>query len=218
MTEAATGLFLSTVDKVPDDGFTAEVLPGWTRAHVVAHVAANADALRRLIAWARTGVPTPMYASAGDRAREIELGAARPPAELRAQVRATATAFAEDVASLPGDRWRAEVVTAQGRTVPASEILWLRTREVAVHAVDLDAGTDFADLPDGVCEALVADVARWRDKKANGPALTLTCAGQTWHVTGHGDPLSVTMSAPELAAWLTGRRRFPALPALPPWL
>ena len=213
-----TGLFLSTLDKVPDDGFAVEVLPGWTRAHVVAHVAANAHALRRLLAWARTGVPTPMYASADERGREIELGATLPPAELRARARTAAEAFAEDVASLPPDRWQAEVVTAQGRTVPATEIRWLRTREEAVHAVDLDAGTDFADLPAAVCEALVADIARWRDTKANGPALVLTCAAQTWHVTGSGDPLPVTMSAPDMAAWLTGRRRFPALPTLPRWL
>src|SRR3954447_4566989 len=33
-------------------------LPGWTRAHVVAHLARNADALINLCTWARTGVET----------------------------------------------------------------------------------------------------------------------------------------------------------------
>ena len=39
------------------------LLPGWTRGHVVTHLARNADALRNLLTWARTGIPTPMYPS-----------------------------------------------------------------------------------------------------------------------------------------------------------
>lgn len=41
---------------------------------------------------------------------------------------------------LPDANWTHEVRTAQGRTVPASETVWMRTREVWVHAVDLDNG------------------------------------------------------------------------------
>lgn len=218
MIEATTGLFLSTVDKIADDEFTVEVLPGWTRGHVVAHVTANAHALRRLVSWARTGVRTPMYTSSGERDREIELGARRPPPELRANAHAAAAALAADFAALSPAAWQAQVVTAQGRTIPAEELPWLRTREVAVHAVDLAAGTDFTDLPDGVCEALVADVARWRDRQGGGPALTVTDGRRTWHVAGTGAPVQVTGRAPELAAWLTGRRRPQGFPSLPPWL
>lgn len=218
MIEPATELFLSTMDKLPDGGFGVEVLPGWTRGHVVAHVAANAHALRRLVGWARTGVRTPMYASPGERDAEIEDGARLPPAELRAAAHASAAALAADFASLPAPRWQAEIVTAQGRTLPASELPWLRTREVAVHAVDLAAGTGFDDLPDGVCEALVADIATLRSTRRDGPALTLSCAGRTWHVEGSGRPVRVAMPAPDLAAWLSGRRGFPELPVLPRWL
>ena len=38
-------------------------LPDWSRAHVVAHLARNAEALGRLLTWARTGVENPMYPS-----------------------------------------------------------------------------------------------------------------------------------------------------------
>ncbi|MGH3331970.1 MAG: maleylpyruvate isomerase N-terminal domain-containing protein, partial [Nocardioidaceae bacterium] len=38
-------------------------LPDWTRGHVVTHVARNAEGLVRLLAWARTGIETPMYPS-----------------------------------------------------------------------------------------------------------------------------------------------------------
>ena len=50
----------------------ASALPGWTRRHVVAHVAANADALGNLVHWAATGEPTPMYASPSARAAGID--------------------------------------------------------------------------------------------------------------------------------------------------
>jgi maleylpyruvate isomerase len=81
------------------------------------------------------------------------------------------------------------VAAAQGRTIQASEIPWLRTREVAVHAVDLGAGVSFAGLGDGLNTALVTDVAARR-----------CSAGE----------------AAPLAAWLTGRSADPPTPG--PWL
>ena len=34
---------------------------GWSRAHVLAHVARNAEAIQRLAQWAVDGAPRPMY-------------------------------------------------------------------------------------------------------------------------------------------------------------
>ncbi|MBD3008267.1 maleylpyruvate isomerase N-terminal domain-containing protein [Streptomyces sp. 5-10] len=70
-----------------DVGFARpSALPGWSRAHLVAHVARDADALVNLLNWARTGVETSMYASADQRAREIEEDARRRPEDLRAEL------------------------------------------------------------------------------------------------------------------------------------
>lgn len=121
---------------------------------------------------------------------------------------------------------RAPVITAQGRTVPATEIPWLRAREAYVHAVDLDAGLSFAGIPGEFLAALLDDVAARRSAQGTGPALTLTASdtGAAWHVTGSGGPYPVTAQLAVLAAWLTGR---PApgtdeanrtVPDLPPWL
>lgn len=190
--DEGTALFLSTVEALPDEDFGAATpLPGWTRAHVVAHVHFNAEALLRLLHWARTGERTPMYAGAAQRETEIEEGAALPAPGLRGLVRASAETLSAAVEELPGGAWDNEVVTAQGRTVPAREVLWMRTREVAVHTVDLGAGTRFADLPGDLVAALVADAARKR-----------AAAG--------GD------EAAALAAWLTGRTD--VAPSLGPWL
>jgi maleylpyruvate isomerase len=202
------------------------LLPGWTRRHLIAHVAANADALCRLAYWARTGEERRMYASPAQREAEIEVGAARPAADLRHWVADSAVRLAEDLARLSAAAWQAPVITAQGRTVPATEIPWLRAREAYVHAVDLDAGLGFAGIPGEFLAALLDDVAARRSAQGTGPALTLTASdtGAAWHVTGSGDPYPVTAPLAVLAAWLTGRPA-PAtdeanrtVPSLPPWL
>ncbi|GAA2469779.1 hypothetical protein GCM10023100_15440 [Actinocorallia cavernae] len=171
-------------------------LPGWTRKHLAAHVAANADALCNLVHWAATGEERPMYASAGERAAGIAKGPTLSAEELRGWLTASAVRLAEGLDALADERWRHEVVTAQGRTVPATELPWMRAREVCVHAVDLGTGITFADLPDGFLTALAEEV---RDKRA----LAALPDG----------PL------PQVAAWLTGRPHSLAdAPALGPWL
>ncbi len=185
-----TKLFLTGLARLGDAELDEPTgLPGWTRRHVVAHVHYNSEALRRLVAWAATGAETPMYASKEQRSNEIEHGARLPADQLRQNVVRSAAAFADDLDRLSQDAWKNEVVTAQGRRVLASEIPWLRTREVAVHAVDLHADITFADLPVDLVEALLVDVVRKRSRSGEGPSL---------------------------AAWLTGRSA--AAPSLGPWL
>jgi maleylpyruvate isomerase len=202
-----TATLLSAVDALPDDHLDAPTaLPGWSRRHLLAHIGFNAEALRRLAAWARTGTPTPMYASSEQRSAEIEQGVTWPADRLRAFLKDSAAALADDLDALSPEQWQSEVVTAQGRTVPASEIPWMRTREVAVHAVDLDAGVRFDDLPADLCEALLDDVAALRSTRDEGPALRLVAlGGRSWTVAGSGEPITLEGPLCDLARWLTGR-------------
>jgi maleylpyruvate isomerase len=186
----ATALFLDGVDKLSDTDLDAPTgLPGWTRRHVVAHVHFNALALGRLVSWAATGTENRMYPSMERRNAEIAEGATLPAADLRRLVHASAEELAAALDALPTEAWAHEVVTAQGRTIAATEIPWMRAKEVAVHAVDLGAGTTFADLPDDLVTALLADVVTKRVAGGEGAGL---------------------------AAWLTGRTA--EAPALGPWL
>ncbi len=116
--------FLATVDGLTDDELAeSSPLPGWTRTTAIAHVARNADALVNLLAWARTGVETPMYASPASRDADIATTAALPPAALRADLIEARTRLAEAVEQLSETAWVAQVRTAQGRTVPAREVV-----------------------------------------------------------------------------------------------
>ena len=188
--ELCTRLFLDAVDGLDDTELDEPaLLEGWTRRHVTAHVHYNAEALRRLVSWAATGVENRMYASPEQRTSEIEAGSKLPAEELRALVSGSARALGDDLDALAEVTWHAEVVTAQGRTVPATAIPWMRTREVAVHAIDLGTGIGFDALPDELNTQLCVDVIHKR-----------AASGET----------------AVLAAWLTGRTT--TAPVLGPWL
>ncbi|MGZ4664297.1 MAG: maleylpyruvate isomerase N-terminal domain-containing protein [Frankiaceae bacterium] len=75
-------------------------LAGWHRGHVLTHVARNADALRNLLVWARTGVETPMYATPEQRSRDIEAGAVRPAADIVDDLLHSDAALADAITSL----------------------------------------------------------------------------------------------------------------------
>ena len=94
------------------------LLPGWTRKHVVAHLAANAEALGRLLHWAKTGERTPMYSSTEQRNADIEAGATRPGTELAQWFRASAQALDDALDTMTRAAWSAEVMTAQGPRGP----------------------------------------------------------------------------------------------------
>ena len=196
------------------------LLPGWPRRTVVAHVARNADALVNLLTWARTGEETPMYASPVARDAAIAETAQLPAHELLVDCRATQERLTQAVGQLPEQAWAAEVRTAQGRVVTASEVPWMRSREVWVHAVDLDAGPGFRDMPEDVLAALVDDVIRTWQRRDQTPQVTFTAGTGSWG----GGPLTVTGDLPDLAAWLTGRSDADRLaadgpaPSLPAWL
>jgi maleylpyruvate isomerase len=219
-----TERLLTDLAELPDQALRAATeLPGWNRRYLLSHVAANADALRNLVHWARTGEERPMYSSLRERDAGIVAGAELSAADLRKRIESTAAALAGDLDQFgDGPAWDAKVITAQGLARAASEIPWLRAREVYIHGVDLRAGTGFCDLPAEFLTALLDDVTVRRSAKGGGPALIVaaTDTGDRWDVAGTGAAVPVSAPLPDLAAWLTGRPA-PALtaaPLLPRWL
>lgn len=216
---------LGTLDDRALDG--PSLLPGWNRRYLLSHVANNASALRNLLYWARTGEERRMYASNEQRAADIKAGATAPAAELRSLVASSAEALWSDLSGMPAQAWSAQVITAQGLTRYASEIPWMRVREVYVHAVDLDAGARFADLPPSFLTALLDDIAARRSTVGTSPALALTATdmGGSWRVKGSGDQVAVESPLATLAEWLSGRPvdgltdvSGAPVPGLPAWL
>lgn len=218
---AGERVLCATVEALGDDDHArASLLPGWTRHTLLAHLATNADALVNLLTWARTGVETPMYASPAARQAGIAAAAHLAPGPLRAEVLASSQRLTAAVHGLPAACWSTTVRTAQGRTVTAAEVPWMRARESWVHAVDLDVGRRFSDLPEPVLRALVDDVTAFWRRREQDPGLTLAAEGHRW---GFGAQL-VTGPLAAVTRWVTGRSdgdgliSASALPVLPAWL
>lgn len=199
-------------------------LPGWSRGHVVTHVARNAEGLGRLLSWARTGIETPMYPSIQARDADIEAGAGRSQAEQLDDLHRTAAAFADAAQRLSLDHWQATVRTRHG-PMPARAVPWARARELWLHVVDLDAGVEIDVMPADVATMLVHDVAEWMH--AHAPVrIALQVPSQEPIIFGPVPSIPLPVSGPvqQLAGWLTGRcsgDRLTApdgLPELPRWL
>lgn len=227
--QASTDRLLAAASALTDAQAAAPSrLPGWTRGHVLTHLARNADGFCNLLYWARTGTKTPMYPSEAARNEGIEAGSKRSAAELAADVRDTAAAFAAAAAGLPEAAWGA-VVERRGVPFPAPEILRARLSELEFHHVDLGSGYQpdewpaefvadalprvagsFAGRPDMTACRLAPD--GWPDGFLVGPA------GPDTDVVVHGAP-------GRLLAWLSGRADgtglqvtgAAAVPVPPPW-
>ncbi|MBA0124256.1 maleylpyruvate isomerase family mycothiol-dependent enzyme [Haloechinothrix sp. YIM 98757] len=215
-----------TVAALDDDVRLPSALPRWSRGHVITHLARNADALVNLLEWARTGNPTPMYSSRHQRDAEIEAGAERPLGEQAGDLAESGRRFAEAAARLTEHGWSARVTSAQGRDIPASEVPWMRARELWLHVLDLDAGVAMDDLPDDIAEALVRDVASWMSSRID-TAIELRPHGHPPVRFGPAaETPSAVLSGPacRIAGWLTGRtsadelHRDGVVPTLPRWL
>jgi maleylpyruvate isomerase len=227
--DGGTEFFEAQLAQVSDDDLSLPSrLPGWTRLHVVSHMARNARALTNLLRWAETGVESPMYPSPDHRRADIEVGALLPAAEVRADALAEDRRFRDSISAMPERAWAAEVRTALGRPVAASEVPWMRVREVWVHGVDLGAGARFSDVDGDVAAALLVEAAGRFASLEACPPVVLVSAGAEGERFAIGpevaDPTEVRGSTQGLAGWLLGRTDGAdlecsgELPSLPAWL
>jgi maleylpyruvate isomerase len=188
---------LALVDGTSDLG-TPSLLPGWTRAHVVAHIAGNAEGQIRMLRAAQRGAVGDQYPGGAEgRAADIEELAADPGAAVEAVHR---TAAELEQAWRATTNWAALCRPLHGDPMPVSRLAWTRWREVEVHAVDLAATYGPADWPPEFVERLLTELNAWP-----------------------GRPSLDGISGPDhaLAAWLTGRSEGEGLqgdlPDLPEW-
>jgi maleylpyruvate isomerase len=225
--DRATARLLDTAHTLDVPAIAApSLLPGWTRGHVLAHVARNADSLINLLTWARTGVETPQYASAQAREDGISAGAARSPQEHLDDLKASADRLADAYGAMPAHAWAATVSSRGGAPVRAASLVWGRLREVEVHHVDLDAGYRPADWPEAFTLRLLHEL---QASFATAPPVRLhaTDLGREFAIgpTEADDVPEVSGVGSELAAWLIGRSDGAqlavspegALPPVPTW-
>ncbi|GIL34560.1 maleylpyruvate isomerase family mycothiol-dependent enzyme [Phycicoccus sp. DTK01] len=199
--DAHTARLVVTTRALPDAAGPT-LCEGWTRGHVVTHVARNADGLARLVRSAVDGTRETMYASRDQRNADIDEGAGRTPAELADDLERTAAEYAAEAPRLgPEHAGQALERTPGDVRGTAADIPMMRLREVTWHHVDLDAGFGFADLEPELLLAFLDEEAERLRTLDDAPDVTLRSdEGEEWTV-GLGTT-SVAGSRAALLGWL----------------
>lgn len=194
-----------TVDSLADSQYAEpSQLPGWTRAHVVAHLALNAEGLAGVLHGAHLGQPQAMYASSEARDSDIDDLAAEAPAEVRERFLAATGRFAEALEAMTDGDW-----TGRFERVPGGpdfalvNVPLMRVREVEIHHADLGAGYSADDWPSDFTLVLLESMTK---RPYPAPfSVRATDLDRTWHYgKGEGGAL-VTGTSTALGWWLTGR-------------
>lgn len=213
--EVAAGLAVAgedlkaTVKGLDEESFgEPTALPGWSRAHVVAHAEGISRAMQRQVEHAMQGSLIEMYDGGYDgRVQDIETRAQRRAAE---QKEALVAAIDDAVGAFENarDQWEAKVSFRNGTVYDAALGLW---RELVIHASDLDAGTTTRDWSDRFCHYLIDFLAA---RVPQGTVLKLQPMGEeaiTVQAPGSDDAseaahtVVVTGALQDIAAWLAGR-------------
>ncbi|MDN5893336.1 MAG: maleylpyruvate isomerase family mycothiol-dependent enzyme [Nocardioides sp.] len=202
----ATSRYLQSLASLDDgDLRAASLLPGWTRGHVAAHLARNADAMTNAVTALHNGTDVFMYSSQEARDAEVESGAGRSAEEMIEDTRSACERLVVAVEKLSPALYDAAIPRVPGgegfltpRDLPST-----RRREVIIHHTDLGAGFTPSDWPLDFAAAVVTH--RHRDLADGGSmVLTATDTGDVWKFGSGGGP-SVSAPAAELAWWLVGR-------------
>ncbi len=192
---------------------------GWSRAHVLSHLARNADAVGRLVHWARTGEETAMYASPQARDADIEAGSANTVADLEGDVEASADRLLEALMGMTPGGTGVTVRLRGDHPLASHDLPLLRAYEVVLHHLDLGTGHSLAATDGALLDRLLQEATR-RLTGRDAPAMTLRATDGATHEVGGGGP-EIAGTAAELAAWATrrssGARLAGELPDLPHW-
>ncbi|MFE1248162.1 maleylpyruvate isomerase family mycothiol-dependent enzyme [Streptomyces sp. NPDC058735] len=215
----ATERLLTAVGRLDDAAVTEPSrLPGWSRGHVLAHLARNADALLNVLQ------ERPMYVSAEARDADIERDAPRPLDAQLADLRESAARF-QEAGDAPAD-WSRTVELRNGVTDSASRVPFRRWVEVELHHVDLGIGYELEDLPAEFTEREIDFLAGRFAGHPGVPHTRVSDGTRAWSTgreAGDGPEVTVTGAPADLLGWLAGRRDGSALsvaggplPSLPP--
>jgi maleylpyruvate isomerase len=182
------------------------LLPNWSRGHVVAHLALNAEGLAAALRGLTDGKSVPMYASQEARDSDIAtLGAAEPEA-IRSRLLGAVTDFSHALKAVPEEAQDADLDRTPGvSSFTAGEVPWMRHREVEIHHADLGLAYTHADWSPAFAVRLIDSMAT-RDYSAEGFSVHATDLDRTWHLGGEGQGgPTVTGAVTDLGWWMTGR-------------
>ena len=195
---------LRSLDALTDDQCREpSALPGWTRGHVLSHLARNAESHVHVLQCAARGEVGEQYVGGAKARKEgIELHAHDSAESLVNAVRKSIYALEGQWAATNSEGWQGHGVNSGGATIAMSDIVFLRWREVEVHHADLALDFTFANWDSTyVRYELDRQVMMWRASKPMG----LTPVPK----------IALQLPPNERLAWFLGRTEVEGLPKVP---
>lgn len=194
----------TTVEGLSDDQVREPSrLPGWTRGHVLAHLAGFAAAAERQVLRAIQGEDPGEFYDGGRPARDaaIEAGAGADADEHITRVRAAMDRMEGLLDLLDEDVLRRPTGFKHGLSVEAVVLAWWR--EFSIHLTDLDLGAEHTLWGPELREHLVGYLTA---RVPDGVQLDLepTDVDEPRRL-GQGHVVRVRGAANDLVAWLAGR-------------
>jgi maleylpyruvate isomerase len=212
--EAAADRLTAVLAGFDDDtARAASGLPGWSRGHVITHIANFSEAMTRQAEEALQGRVAEMY-DGGRAARDaaIEAGANRSAADLTIHLDQTVDALLTAWRKVGRDDWSRPILHRNSNLEAGLNATW---RELAIHIVDLDLGITPASWSEPFCLHLLDFL---RPRTPDGIRLILKAETTTWE-NGTGEEHVLTGPLTDLTAWYAGRPPFTPVhgPSLLPW-
>lgn len=213
---AAAQLTALVTDLDDETARGASVLPGWSRGHVITHIANFSEAMTRQVEEALQGRLVEFY-DGGRPARTaaIEAGANRPAAELKSHLAAATTALLTTWDKVGPDDWQRPITHRDSNIAAAVNTTW---RELTIHTTDLNLGATPASWPPAFCLHLLNFL---RPRTPEGIHLVLQATDGTSWENGSGESRVLTGNLTDLAAWFAGREAAGPIggevPELLPW-
>jgi maleylpyruvate isomerase len=218
-----SGMVMATVASLSEDELRGPTkCAGWTRAHVIAHLARDADAMTNLATWAVTGQESPAYESVEQRASGIDAGAQRSASELVADLELANARLLESLTALTTGVQVATLPTLYHGDVSAFWLPALRTTELIIHHDDLATTWEWHEAdPDSILDAIEVCVGRLQ-VDPDSPALHVIAGeGDEWivgdgshRITGYYEELLPFLARGQVEEGLEYEGE---LPKLPPW-
>lgn len=217
-----SGMAMATIASLDDTEIRKPTrCPGWTRAHVLAHLAQDADALANLATWAVTGRETPAYASREQRDTDIETAAGKSAAELVTALGQANGRLLGAFQRLQGGVQVETLPTLFSGEISAYSLPARRTTELVVHHNDLDTTWDWHEAgPDAIVDAIDICVHRLQ-VHPDAPGLHVVAReGEEWtvgdgsvRIEGYYETLLPFLARAEVDEGLQYEGGLPALPA-----
>ena len=210
----ATTRYLQSLDGLTSAQLAeASQLPGWTRAHVVAHLAQHARGTTRALEGLSSGERLPVYDSVEQRNADIEATAALEERELRELSFAACDRWKEAIEAVTD--WESLMErTPGGPPFSADECIDMRWREVEIHHADLGVGYTAADWPPAFTAYLLGYLAADRTEDltlrtpfrelrvgAGGTVVEGSETDLTWWLLGRGRGEGLSGDVPTLGGW-----------------